>query len=110
MYCGAGTVCCARRATAGVGWFACPGVDRAPIVIKAKRSRQAFTNELRNCIARSPVEEVSCGQSSRRESGFCHYACAKDKLGCIVMTNCANKPHCSQAMSSILLSPTRHAP
>src|SRR5947209_9716989 len=57
MYCGAGTVCCARRATAGVGWFACPGVDRTPIVIKAKRSRQAFTNELRNCIARSPVEE-----------------------------------------------------
>ncbi|PYS62517.1 MAG: hypothetical protein DMF74_12820, partial [Acidobacteria bacterium] len=49
--------CWARRATGGVGWFACPSVDCAPIVTKAKTSRQAFTNELRNCIARSPVEE-----------------------------------------------------
>src|SRR5437016_3055436 len=57
MYCGAGTGCWARRATEGVGWFACPGVRRAPIVIKAKTSKPAFTNELRNCIARSPVEE-----------------------------------------------------
>ena len=57
MYCGAGTGCWARRATGGVDWFACPGVSRAPIVIRAKTSRQAFTNELRNCIARSPVEE-----------------------------------------------------
>src|SRR5438477_8075203 len=57
MYCGAGTGGWARRATGGVDWFACPGVSRAPIVIRAKTSRQAFTNELRNCIARSPVEE-----------------------------------------------------
>src|SRR6266508_4908007 len=57
MYCGAGTGCWARRATGGVDWFACPSVDCAPIVNKAKRSRQVFTNELRNCIPRSPVEE-----------------------------------------------------
>src|SRR5436853_409516 len=57
MYCGAGTGCWARRATAGVGWFACPGVSRAPKIIKGKTSKQAFAIELRRCIARSPVEE-----------------------------------------------------
>src|SRR5436305_1299910 len=57
MYCGAGIGCWARRATAGVGWFACPGVSRAPKIIGAKTSKQAFAIELRSCIARSPVEE-----------------------------------------------------